>query len=104
MSGTDRQERKFPWAPADRVTEPIYAPTLEMETAEVTAGRGRHASTQLGWKCTRCGQPVGELSTGHYFEACQVTGLEGQFHFCCPGSCELRPEAGALHGTRPDQT
>lgn len=72
--------------PEDRVTEPIYAPTLEMD---VLAGWRNSLAQASDWKCARCGQSIEGLSTGHYFGACLLTGQEGEFHYCCPGSCEL---------------
>lgn len=43
--------------------------------------------------CARCGHHTGNSHQGHYWSYCAVTGTKRDFHFCCPGDCEL--EAGA---------
>lgn len=41
----------------------------------------------VGMHCGRCGGPCS--GQGHYFSWCGVTQQLGEFHFCCPGDCEL---------------
>lgn len=48
----------------------------------------------LGWQCrctvcARCGHHTGNSHQGHHWKLCQVTGTMREFHFCCPGDCEL---------------
>lgn len=39
--------------------------------------------------CARCGHHTGNTSQGHYWALCSVTRTVREFHFCCPGDCEL---------------
>lgn len=39
--------------------------------------------------CARCNQHTGNTSQGHYWSYCKVTRTNRDFHFCCPGACEL---------------
>lgn len=42
--------------------------------------------------CARCGRHTGNSSQGHYWRFCKVTGeFEREWHFCCPGDCEMWP-------------
>lgn len=42
--------------------------------------------------CGRCKSATNNTSQGHYWRLCKVTGGKRQFHFCCPGDCELDAE------------
>lgn len=39
--------------------------------------------------CSRCGKHTGNNTQGHYWAFCSVTKSVREFHFCCPGDCEL---------------
>ena len=39
--------------------------------------------------CARCGQHTGNSTQGHTWSLCRVDGVNKEFHFCCPGDCEL---------------
>jgi hypothetical protein len=39
--------------------------------------------------CGRCKQHTGDSHQGHYWAWCKVTKTTREFHFCCPGDCEL---------------
>lgn len=39
--------------------------------------------------CARCGQHTGNSNQGHYWSWCSVVRHAREFHFCCPGQCEL---------------
>ena len=39
--------------------------------------------------CSRCEHHTGNSTQGHYWAYCKVTGTRRDFHFCCPGNCEL---------------
>lgn len=39
--------------------------------------------------CPHCGHHTGNAHQGHYFTWCRVTQTDREFHFCCPGDCEL---------------
>lgn len=39
--------------------------------------------------CARCEQQTNNNSQGHYWKFCKVTRTLREFHFCCPGDCEL---------------
>lgn len=39
--------------------------------------------------CARCGQHTGNSNQGHYWAWCSVVRHNRDFHFCCPGDCEL---------------
>lgn len=41
--------------------------------------------------CARCGRHTGNGNQGHYWAHCKVTRTVREFHFCCPGDCELGP-------------
>ena len=51
----------------------------------------------LGMLCGRCQQHTGNNHQGHYWGLCKVWLAQGknfkdavrEFHFCCPGDCEL---------------
>ena len=65
----------------DPPTEPIHrVPTLPMET--VTRENGPP-------HCPRCGRETEFLSAGHYQNGCLLTMQDSEYHFCCPGQCEL---------------
>jgi hypothetical protein len=41
------------------------------------------------WHCSRCNRESGMY--GHNMEYCTVSKkVESDFHFCCPGNCELQ--------------
>lgn len=42
-----------------------------------------------GMLCARCEQQTNNRSQGHYWAWCKVTRSVREFHFCCPGDCEL---------------
>ena len=39
--------------------------------------------------CPRCHHHTGNAHQGHNWAYCKVTGTMRDFHFCCPGNCEL---------------
>lgn len=39
--------------------------------------------------CPRCDHHTGNAHQGHHWSYCTVTGTTREFHFCCPGDCEL---------------
>lgn len=39
--------------------------------------------------CGRCEKHTGNSNQGHYWAYCKVTKSRRDFHFCCPGNCEL---------------
>lgn len=39
--------------------------------------------------CGRCGQHTDNNTQGHYWSWCKITKSVREFHFCCPGDCEL---------------
>lgn len=39
--------------------------------------------------CGRCEQHTDNGNQGHYWAYCSVTKTVRDFHFCCPGDCEL---------------
>lgn len=39
--------------------------------------------------CARCDKCTGNNSQGHYWSYCKVKQTNRDFHFCCPGDCEL---------------
>ena len=39
--------------------------------------------------CDQCNQATGNNTQGHYWSFCKVTGTVREFHFCCPGDCQL---------------
>lgn len=39
--------------------------------------------------CGRCKRHTGNSNQGHYWAICTVNRAVEQFHFCCPGDCEL---------------
>lgn len=39
--------------------------------------------------CGRCGHHTGNSHQGHYWSFCAVTRTQREFHFCCPGNCQL---------------
>jgi hypothetical protein len=39
--------------------------------------------------CGRCNNCTGDNNQGHYWGYCKVTKTMRDFHFCCPGDCEL---------------
>jgi hypothetical protein len=43
--------------------------------------------------CGRCNHHTGNSNQGHYWAHCKVTRTIRDFHFCCPGDCELEVEA-----------
>ncbi len=45
--------------------------------------------------CGRCGHHTGNSHQGHYWAFCVVTGTMRDFHFCCPGNCELKATTAA---------
>jgi hypothetical protein len=51
------------------------------ECPECRAGR-----TML---CGRCNKDTYNNTQGHYWSFCNVTQTVREFHFCCPGDCEL---------------
>lgn len=41
--------------------------------------------------CGRCGHHTGNSTQGHYWRFCApARAMAAEFHFCCPGNCELR--------------
>lgn len=44
--------------------------------------------------CGRCGRHTGNATQRHYWARCKVTKTMRDFHFCCPGNCELEEVAG----------
>lgn len=44
--------------------------------------------------CARCGKHTGNSHQGHYWAYCKATGEMRDFHFCCPGDCELEEDGG----------
>jgi hypothetical protein len=50
--------------------------------------------------CGRCKQHTNNSSQGHYWAYCKVTKTKREFHFCCPGDCELErnDETGTERG------
>ena len=42
-----------------------------------------------GTWCAACLAEVGFLSHEHYRNFCSVTRAESEYHFCCPGRCQL---------------
>ena len=63
----------------DIPTGPIRTATLPMEPPPLYAPP----------HCPRCGRETEFLSAGHYQNGCLVTMTETEYHFCCPGQCEL---------------
>ena len=45
-----------------------------------------------GMTCGRCEEPTGNNHQGHYWAFCKVTRQIEDFHFCCPGNCQLHPD------------
>lgn len=39
--------------------------------------------------CGRCDHHTGNSNQGHYWAFCDVTRTTREFHYCCPGDCEL---------------
>lgn len=39
--------------------------------------------------CARCGHHTGNSNQGHYWAWCKVSKQREEFHFCCPGNCDL---------------
>lgn len=39
--------------------------------------------------CSRCKRHTGNNNQGHYWAHCSATGTVREFHFCCPGDCQL---------------
>jgi len=46
--------------------------------------------------CARCGHHTGNNNQGHFWSWCKVTRSTGNFHFCCPGDCELEARNGTV--------
>lgn len=42
--------------------------------------------------CGRCDHHTGNSNQGHYWRLCKVTGQSEEFHYCCPGDCELQAD------------
>ena len=45
--------------------------------------------------CARCGHHTGNSTQGHWWRLCSVTHSARDFHFCCPGDCELEDPVAA---------
>jgi hypothetical protein len=70
---------------------------------------GGGASIYINWKdktvtcrcmvCARCNHHTGNSHQGHYWKFCKVTKHMEEFHFCCPGDCEIYGGAG-LNGNK----
>ena len=39
--------------------------------------------------CSHCGHHTGNAHQGHYWAYCAAAGTMREYHFCCPGNCEL---------------
>lgn len=39
--------------------------------------------------CAHCGHHTGNSTQGHYWAFCDVSHRTEEFHFCCPGNCEI---------------
>jgi hypothetical protein len=77
--------------PDDTPTETFYAVTTPLEvTPGLDEGLARHAGCEDGLTCARCLGPTGNFTQGHYWSHCKVSGRYEDFHFCCPGNCELQ--------------
>lgn len=76
-------------------------PTLPPERAEGCDApapapvyvRGDGTYTCRCMVCGRCNHHTGNTSQGHYWAHCTVTKSNREFHFCCPGDCELEDHA-----------
>lgn len=59
----------------------------------------------VGSHCGRCGAPSSHQ--GHYTSFCRNRPLphpiapNAQFHFCCPGDCEMNPASPHTEGVNP---
>lgn len=55
--------------------------------------------------CGRCNKHTGNSNQGHYWSWCKVTRSLREFHFCCPGNCELEARRRAIEaGEEPAET
>jgi hypothetical protein len=60
-------------------------PTCNAELPASRDGRGGCRCME----CGRCGRHTGNSTQGHFWAQCRVTETLRDFHFCCPGACEL---------------
>jgi len=73
-------------------TEPILPPA-PLPCDHPTATFDVRTGQCLCVVCARCGKHTGNSTQGHYWSYCKVTDELRDWHFCCPGDCEL--EAGS---------
>ena len=52
-----------------------------------------------GMTCARCNKETDNNNQGHYWAFCSVTKELREFHFCCPGDCQLETDG---RGPRTD--
>jgi hypothetical protein len=79
-------------APDEAPTEALYRLTKRLEVLpELTALDGLPGEAG-GLMCARCRRATGNDHQGHYWKHCRVTGGYRDFHFCCPGDCELEAD------------
>lgn len=56
--------------------------------AEMPASRDGRGGCRC-MTCSRCGRHTGNSGQGHYWAYCKSSKKLLDFHFCCPGACEL---------------
>lgn len=91
MSTTDNNES------GGRVTAPAEPIENEKECSEPSSltyedpkSGKRYCNCLI---CGRCGKHTGNTNQGHNWAWCSVTKSKREFHFCCPGDCELEVAA-----------
>lgn len=84
----------------ETAAQPCEAPGVELECEEGVTGPSESQApadcdepdadgTCRHLTCGRCKQHTNDTHQGHYWAWCKVTKTTREFHFCCPGDCEL---------------